>query len=203
MLSIKSNVLYYEFSLLVRGISLVLHCTHWYDQLYWTRWFMCYGESQALIGYIHVPREKITTMIGWNLWARFWGNSCFFFLLLVIPSNPLFYPPPAPFRLAGPFFIITTASIEPSKIMQCPNSPSMRSTTRSNFEPRTPSTLMSRLVIHSPEAVRQRFNNADRPSTDLQKRLMHCSSSPKPTHPNLNMFLSGESKRIRMVRHWK
>lgn len=75
----------------------------------------------------------------------------------------------------------------------------MRSTTRSNFEPRTPSTLMSRLVIHSPEAVRQRFNNADRPSTDLQKRLMHCSSSPKPSHPNLNMFLSGESKRIRMV----
>ncbi|KAG2183805.1 hypothetical protein INT43_006816 [Umbelopsis isabellina] len=84
--------------------------------------------------------------------------------------------------------------------MQCPNSPSMRSTARVNFEPRTPSTLMSRLVIHSPEAVRQRFNNADRPSTDLQKRLMHCSSSPKPTHPNLNMFLSGESKRIRMER---
>ncbi|GAB5589876.1 hypothetical protein Unana1_04776 [Umbelopsis nana] len=60
---------------------------------------------------------------------------------------------------------------------------------------------MSRLVIHSPEAVRQRFNNADRPSTDLQKRLMHCSSSPKPSHPNLNMFLSGESKRIRMERN--
>jgi hypothetical protein len=87
------------------------------------------------------------------------------------------------------------------KKMQCPNSPSMRSTARVNFEPRTPSTLMSRLVIHSPEAVRQRFNNADRPSTDLQRRLMHCSSSPKPTHPNLNMFLSGESKRIRMVRN--
>jgi hypothetical protein len=59
---------------------------------------------------------------------------------------------------------------------------------------------MSRLVIHSPDAVRQRFNNADRPSTDLQKRLLHCSSSPKPSHPNLNMFLSNESKRIRMVR---
>ncbi|KAH8551908.1 hypothetical protein BGW37DRAFT_316913 [Umbelopsis sp. PMI_123] len=85
--------------------------------------------------------------------------------------------------------------------MQCPNSPSMRSTARSNFEPRTPSTLMSRLVIHSPDAVRQRFNNADRPSTDLQKRLLHCSSSPKPSHPNLNMFLSNESKRIRMERN--
>ncbi|CAO3679646.1 unnamed protein product [Umbelopsis ramanniana] len=85
--------------------------------------------------------------------------------------------------------------------MQCPNSPSMRSTSRANFEPRTPSTLMSRLVIHSPDAVRQRFNNADRPSTNLQKRLLHCSSSPKPSHPNLNMFLNNESKRIRMERN--
>lgn len=141
-----------------------------------------YTKHELWLADHHVPHEK-------NL-AHSRPNLFFFLVLFYFP--PLF---PSSSSASHPLH---------RQKMQCPNSPSMRSTSRANFEPRTPSTLMSRLVIHSPEAVRQRFNNADRPSTDLQKRLLHCSSSPKPSHPNLNMFLNNESRRIHMVwTRWK